>query len=170
MQLKAKNISGSKYTSEDILQVTLDLEGEKVITCNHSIELISGVDVTHGGGAEPLQLLNYTKPDFNGDVDPTNIQMHVKQLSKGVSTIKVCATVFTEEANVRYEEAKTENGTEEEFEAMLQSEYGWNPDDDTFWDDVVPEGVQWTPVSFEDYLVRLKTGELEISWSDDEFV
>ena len=99
MELKAKRISGSSFTAEDRLEVTFDSDGEDISIMIHTIEQISGVAVTHGGGAPADEYLHYknTETDANADgiVDYSNVIMSLVQAEKGTSVIKVVCSVIT---------------------------------------------------------------------------
>ncbi len=99
MELKARRISGSPFSAEDRLDVTFDSDGEDMSLVIHTIEQISGVAVTHGGGAPTDEYLHYknTETDANADgiVDYSNVIMSLVQAEKGTSVIKVVCSVIT---------------------------------------------------------------------------
>ena len=79
----------------------------------HTIEQISGVAVTHGGGAPADEYLHYknTSTDANSDgiVDYSTVMMSLVQTGKGTSVIKVVCGVITK-AEVQVT-AYEDNGT-----------------------------------------------------------
>jgi len=101
MNLQARRISGSAFSAEDILQITFDSDNKDIAVMLHTIELVSGVNVTHGGGGQPNQYLHYKSVgrDANDDgiVDYSDVEMSVIQVEKGTSVIKVVCSVITKE-------------------------------------------------------------------------
>ena len=99
MELKARRISGSSFSAEDRLEVTFDSDGKDISVMTHTIELISGVAVTHGGGAPADEYLHYknTVTDANADgiIDYSGVEMPLVQVEKGTSVIKVVCGVIT---------------------------------------------------------------------------
>jgi|TARA_B110000495_G_C22377587_1_gene244631 hypothetical protein len=111
MELKARRISGSPFSAEDRLDVTFDSDGEDMSLVIHTIEQISGVAVTHGGGAPADEYLHYKnlEADANADgiIDYSNVEMHLVQAEQGTSVIKVVCSAIT----VAQVTAKEDNGT-----------------------------------------------------------
>ena len=93
MELKARRISGSSFSAEDKLEVTFNSDSQDISVMTHTIELISGVAVTHGGGAPADEYLHYknTVTDANADgiIDYSGVEMPLVQVEKGTSVIKV---------------------------------------------------------------------------------
>ena len=111
MELKARRISGTSFSAEDRLEITFDSDGEDISVMIHTIEQISGVAVTHGGGAPADEYLHYknTATDANSDgiVDYSTVMMFLVQAEKGTSVIKVVCSTVTVAQVTAYED----NGT-----------------------------------------------------------
>ena len=99
MELKARRISGSSFSAEDKLEVTFNSDSQDISVMTHTIELVSGVNVTHGGGAPADEYLHYKsiERDANADgiIDYSDIEMSLVQVEKGTSVIKVVCGVIT---------------------------------------------------------------------------
>ena len=99
MNLQARRISGSSFSAEDKLEVAFNSDSQDISVMTHTIELVSGVNVTHGGGAQPDDYLHYksTERDANADgiVDYSDVEMSLVQVEKGTSVIKVVCGVIT---------------------------------------------------------------------------
>jgi len=100
MDLKARRISGSSFSAEDTLEVTFNSDSQDIAVMTHTIELISGVNVTHGGGGQPDEHLHYksTGRDANDDgiIDYSDVEISLVQVEKGTSVIKVVCSVITQ--------------------------------------------------------------------------
>ena len=92
MALKVRAVSGSRYTPDDRIEVKLTYEGH-LYTCLHHVEVESGPDVTHGGGAAAGEQLHYKAldrdADGDGNIDYSSVFMNVVQKEKGISIIRV---------------------------------------------------------------------------------
>ncbi len=101
MNLQARRISGSTFTAEDKLEVRFDSDNQLIESVVHTIGLVSGINVTHGGGAQPGEYLHYKAierdADDNGVIDYSDVEMALVQESQGVSVIKVMCQIFTKE-------------------------------------------------------------------------
>ena len=99
MELKARRISGNSFSAEDKLEVTFNSDSQDISLMLHTIELVSGVNVTHGGGAPADEYLHYksTGRDANADgiIDYSDVEMTLEQVEKGTSVIKVVCGVIT---------------------------------------------------------------------------
>ena len=154
MNLQARRISGSSFSAEDKLEITFASDNQPMSSVVHTIELVSGVNVTHGGGGQPDEYLHYKAverdADADGIIDYSDIEMDLVQETQGVSVIKVvCQAVTKAEAdafNVEVEayivRKEVAEGLEEEF---------------------TEEPPTLTPTI-------LKTGEITLEWSEDTFV
>ena len=111
MELKARRISGSSFSAEDKLEVTFDSDSQDMSVITHTIEQISGVAVTHGGGAPADDYLHYKaiERDANADgiIDYSDVEMSLVQVEKGTSVIKVVCSAITVAQVTAYED----NGT-----------------------------------------------------------
>ena len=154
MNITARRISGSAFSAEDKLEVTFNSDNQPMSSVVHTIELVSGVNVTHGGGGLVGDYLHYkaAERDADGDgiIDYSDIEMALVQESQGTSVIKVVceavtkaeADAFNIEMQAYSERQEVAEGLEEEFTEELPT---------------------LTPTI-------LKTGEITLEWSDDTFV
>ena len=157
MILKARRTKGDSFTKNDELQATItEIDFSTVSAILHSIELISGVGVTHGGGAQSGEFLHYksVERDANSDgvVDYSNTIMQVVQDKVDVSIVKVIAKYLTEAAIEKYTVDK------DDYDVA----YYATTDSSTLTD--------YSPPSLEDYYVTVKTGEINLEWTEDIFV
>ena len=143
MSLQARRIKGDQFTAEDVLEVVVNQDGNDLNTCVFSIEKVSGVDVTHGGGGQPNEFLHYKahERDANDDgiIDYSSCEMKVEQSEKGTTVIKVIAEIITKA----------------EYDRVIADTEAWQEGDP----DVVPAEI-----------VELETGEITLEWSDDTLV
>jgi len=154
MNLQARRISGSSFSAEDKLEVTLNTDNQALTSAIHTIELVSGVNVTHGGGAQPDEYLHYKAverdADDDGIIDYSDVEMALVQAEQGTSVIKVvCAVItkadadaFNTEVEAWAERKEVAEGLEEEF---------------------TEEAPTLEPTI-------LKTGEITLEWTEDTFV
>lgn len=168
--LKAKRVSGSNYTADDILELQFTYTGA-ASTCVQHIELISGVDVTHSG-APATTPLHYksVENDADGDgvIDYSSSFMNISQTEKGTSVVKVCATVILQSEEdawkVEYEAWKDENFTDVTLEDGTVVEVYSGDSGDSEENAVVPDPPT-APTG-----TIYKSGEITLQWSDDSFV
>jgi|13_taG_2_1085334.scaffolds.fasta_scaffold05251_3 hypothetical protein len=161
--LQARRTWGDQFTATDTLEVKFDYtELGKMGSCLTTIEKVSGVDVTHGGGASAGDYLHYKAVEEDGDsdgwIDYSTQTVQVQQAEKGDSVIKV---------KIKYK-TKTE---EEAYRAEYQT---WS---DTYQTEKVMEsggteiitetGAPAPPVYT---MTDLATGNISIKWADDTFV
>ena len=154
MNLQARRISGSAFTSEDLLEVTFNSDNQPMASVVHTIELVSGVSVTHGGGGLVGDYLHYKAverdADDDGIIDYSDIEMTLVQESQGTSVIKaVCqaitkadADAFNSEFEDWFERKEVAAGLEEDFTEVKPT---------------------LEPTKFT-------TGEITLEWSEDTFV
>jgi hypothetical protein len=154
MNLQARRRSGSAFSAEDKLEVTFNSDNQVMYSVVHTIELVSGVNVTHGGGGQPDEYLHYKAVDRDADsdgvIDYSDIEMALEQETQGASVIKVkCKAIinaqrdaFNAEAEAWKERKEVAEGLEEEFTEE--------------------------PPTLEPTI--LTTGEITLEWSDDNFV
>ncbi len=149
MNITARRIGGSAFSAEDKLEVLFNSEGE-VGVATHTIELISGPSINHGGGSPSGEFLHYKSvevdADENGAIDYSNVLMQVEQEAKGTSVIK---------AKVRFV-------TPAQSEGFLQAieDYENTPND----------GIDIAEPSISDYETLLESGEITLDWGEDTFV
>ena len=154
MNLQARRISGSSFSAEDKLEVTFNSDNQPMSSVVHTIELVSGVNVTHGGGGQPNEYLHYkaAERDADGDgiIDYSDIEMVLVQETQGTSVVKVVAQAVTK-ADTEAFDAEMEAYIERrEVAAGLEEEFT----------EVAP--------TFEPTI--LKTGEITLEWTEDTFV
>lgn len=154
MNLQARRISGSSFSAEDKLEVTFASDNQPMSSVVHTIELVSGANVTHGGGGHPDEYLHYKAierdADADGIIDYSDIEMALVQETQGTSVIKVVCQAVTKaevdalnaEVEAYIERKEVAEGLEEEF---------------------TEEPPTLTPTI-------LKTGDITLEWSDDTFV
>ena len=149
MNLQAKRISGSSFSAEDKLEVLLNYDKSiEYAFISHTIEMVSGPRVTHGGGAEAEEYLNYKElsDDDNTVVDYSSTEMSVLQEEQGVSVIKV----------------KVECILQSEVDAYTTAYEAWvnEPESDSK-SELGPE--------FPNSII-LTTGDITLEFQDDTFV
>jgi hypothetical protein len=168
MNIQARRISGSSFSAEDILEAVLDTEGQDLAYATHTIKMVSGPTVTHGGGAPVGEYLHYkallrddgtSDADANGIINYSQVQMGVTQQEKGLSVIKVvCSLIKKEDVDAfntvreAFMQRRADAGVDEE------NVHGINDD---FYEEL-PE-VPYAPSILE-------SGEVTLEWSDDNFV
>ena len=162
MELKTRRINGNIFTAEDILEVTLNTYNQPMAQVDHTIELVSGVGVTHGGGGLPDEYLHYKSAerdsDADGIVDYSSIQMHLSQVEQGTSVIRVLCRAFSVEDMNTFKAAH-------ELHRNAALAAGYSSTDH-------PQGTDGTFTALPPKLTPtiLKTGEITLEWSDDSFV
>tara|TARA_R100001377_G_scaffold33266_1_gene18170 strand:- start:227 stop:628 length:402 start_codon:yes stop_codon:yes gene_type:complete len=111
MNLQARRTSGSAFSEEDKLEVTFNSDSQDMSLITHTLEQISGVAVTHGGGAPAGDYLHYKTSviDANGDgvVDYSNVVMSLVQAERGTSVVKVVCSAITVAQVTAYEDDGT---------------------------------------------------------------
>jgi hypothetical protein len=154
MNITARRISGSTFSAEDKLEVTFTSDNQPMSSVVHTIELVSGINVTHGGGGLVGEYLHYKAverdADADGIIDYSDIEMALVQESQGTSVIKVVceavtkadADAFIVEMEAYLEREQVALGLEEEFTEVAPT--------------VTP--------------TVLKTGEITLEWTTDTFV
>jgi hypothetical protein len=154
MNITARRISGSAFSAEDKLEVTFNSDNQPMSSVVHTIELVSGINVTHGGGGLAGDYLHYKASerdaDADGIIDYSDIEMALVQESQGTSVIKVvCEAVtiadtdaFSVEMKAYIERKEVAIGLEEEFTEVAPT--------------ITP--------------TVLKTGEITLEWTTDTFV
>lgn len=156
--LKAKRVLGSNYTSTDKLELELTYTGDAQL-CVNSVEVVSGIDVTHGGGSPAATTLHYkSASDANADgvIDYSSSFMNVVQVNKGTSVIKAVASVMLQNVHDAWE---TENNT-------------WMAANSTVVDGntVINEGSDYANAPTYPSPTIYKSGEITLVWSDDTLV
>jgi len=154
MNLKAKRISGSSFSAEDKLEVVFTSDNQPMSVVTHTIELISGVNVTHGGGGQAGEYLHYKSiekdADADGIIDYSNITMDLTQNAQGVSVVKVVCQAVTKADSDAFQVGMVAYFERQEVALGLEEEFT----------EVAPT---LTPTV-------LKTGEITLEWSEDTLV
>jgi hypothetical protein len=149
MNITARRISGSSFSAEDKLEVLFDAQGATGIA-THTIELLSGPSINHGGGAPSGEFLHYKSveedADADGVIDYSNTVMQVKQGAKGTSIVKAKVKFVTPLQS-------------EEFRLAIE-EYENTPNN----------GSDITAPIASDYETLLESGEITLDWGEDTFV
>jgi hypothetical protein len=152
MKIQARRIKGDIFTEKDDIEINFTGNSKELISMTYTIEVVSGRNVTHGGGGLANEYLHYKSierdADEDGDIDYTNSIMVVTQESKGESVIivrgqyltKLRLTEWDEEHKV-YEEKLAALSDLSEIEALKLLE---------------PELIT----------EHLETGAITLSWSD----
>tara|TARA_Y100000389_G_scaffold177421_1_gene189650 strand:- start:3515 stop:4006 length:492 start_codon:yes stop_codon:yes gene_type:complete len=160
--LKAKRILGGTYTADDTLELQFTYTGD-AHSCLHYIEIVSGVTVTHGGGASASTPLHYkaveVDADSDGVIDYNSSTMQVYQAEKGTSVIKAVVdlilasevTAFNT-AFTAWQDAYVTETIAEDGEVTYTTDEG-APDAPTY-----PEATTY------------KSGEITLKWEDDTYV
>ena len=144
MILKIKQLVGSKYTADDKIEVQLEASNEAMHYVLFTVISVSGVPITHGGGADSGVYLYYTK-----DSDTySNTFIEVVQTTQGVSIVKVMAQGVTTAVMDAYVTAS------EEYEARRLV------GDEATWTEVPPSA----PVPWE-----IETATVDLEWLDSVF-
>lgn len=159
MAVTARRISGNEFTPDDIIEVSVDYPGI-MVTCDQRIEVVSGPEVTHGGGAASSEYLHYKNPavdaDDDGNIDYHSSIMHVTQVSKGTSVIKV---------EIAYVKKDEHDSHATLFDA-------WKAENCETWGDLIfcKEGITWDMAPAYPAKTVEKSGEITLKWGDDSFV
>jgi hypothetical protein len=155
MNIQARRISGSSFSAEDKLEVTFNSDNQPMSSVVHTIELVSGSNVTHGGGGQPNEYLHYKSvyrdAEEDGVIDYSDVEMALVQETQGTSVIKVIAKVITKA------QIDTFNADGIAYQDRV--------------DDVLNKGeevVEEPPLPIEATVI--KTGDITLEWGDDNFV
>jgi hypothetical protein len=163
MNLQARRISGSQFSAEDKLEITFDSNGQEIFSVVHSIEMVSGGRVLHGGGAQAGTYLHYKSIDIdsdnNGRIDYSTSEMVVEQEEPGTSIIRVICNVVTKEA---YDKVIIDF-TDYQQRAEAAGVTNENPQGTN------GEFLENAP-SITEELIILKTGNITLDWDEDTLV
>ena len=159
--LKAKRVSGSNYTADDRLELQLTYTGN-ANSCVHYIEVVSGVDVTHGGGSSATRLhYKSVENDADGDgvIDYSSSFMSITQTEKGTSVIKAVAEVMLQSTVDTFNsDMNTWSDTYVTQVTLEDGTISYVVDDDAPDSPVYPTATTY------------KSGEITLVWSDDSYV
>ena len=162
MELKVRAVSGSRYTPDDRIEVKLTYEGH-LYTCLHHVEVESGPDVTHGGGANSNTYIHYKNHDRDSDsdgvVDYSSATMIIEQVEKGTSVVRIEAEMAPLAAYQAYVTAYQQ--WDDDYVSRTIDEFG---DLQTTIADGAPAEPQ-APAPWVE-----QSGEITLEWFDDNFV
>ncbi len=152
MNLQARKDRASTTSPLDSIEVVLDTDNQALDLVVHTIELVSGVNVTHGGGAQPGEYLHYKSIDRDADgdgiIDYSNVIMELSQEEQGTSVIKVKCQI-------------TEvNSYKSDIDAWVERREVALGAGEVFTEETPPP-----PPTTE-----LTTGEITLEWTEDTFV
>jgi hypothetical protein len=154
MNIKARRVNGSEFSSEARLEVVFDSENQQMFEVVHTVELVSGVSITHGGGAPASIYLHYKSPlrDANdaGIIDYSSVEMAVMQDTVGTSVIKVVCNATTQA----------------DFD-VYSIAYGAWKERQVVAVDAKEEFTEENPIL---NVTTLKTGVITLTWKEDGFV
>jgi hypothetical protein len=187
--LKARRTEGGKYTPDDKLEIKLDYVGP-IYLCVHYLEVVSGGEVTHGGGAASSTPLHYKAierdADGDGNIDYSTVNMTLVQTQRGRNDVKVCCDVIT----IEEQEAFLAENRDWVSKNSVQTEkrmHDFSKFEETGYSaDFVVGKMSFVHEDGKSYLVNeglttdnmpkppkpttYKTGEIKLEWSEDEFV
>jgi hypothetical protein len=161
MDLQVKRKEGSLFTARDLLEVNFTSDIKDVISVTHSIELVEGVGVTHGGGAAPGEFLHHKQIT---DVNPNTkriiyidqpVTIPVEQSEKGTSTIKVVAHVVTQTEADRMEQAR--------LDVKAKKQEGLYKVGKDIHDETILHTLEIRPE-------RITSREIVLTWQDDVYL
>lgn len=144
-------MEGSQYSKIDRLEVILNYDKTLINGgIAHTIDMVSGPVVTHGGGGNPGETLHYKSAEHDasedGVIDYTSVEMEVVQSAKGTSVIKVVAVYLLQADVVAFEVAQLAWVNEPESDTKVLEQ----PD-------------------FPSPRI-IKTGDITLAWEDATFV
>lgn len=159
MNLQVRSKEGSRFTAKDVLEVNFQSTTAGIVSVVHSIELVSGVEVTHGGGGAAGEFLHYKS---NVHMNPVTerityidspIEMQVEQATKGTSVIKIVAQVVTQLESDRAEQAMEDVKNKVGLYKLAENREG----------EVILQTAAIRPEV-------IKSNEITLEWLDAEFV
>jgi len=167
--LTAVRTEGGQFTPDDKIAVTLDVESS-LRFCVHYLEIVSGGEVTHGGGAPSSEALHYKaiERDADGDgiIDYSTVTMPLVQTEKGTTVLKICARFVTTADWQAYDTNLTNwltaNCTVKDADPDAPGFV--HSDGKTY---VTNDGVSIDDRPAEPSPTVLKTGEITLVWQDD---
>jgi hypothetical protein len=161
--LQAKRLRGDQFTADDLLEskfVYADV-GTMYETIT-TIEVVSGVEVTHGGGADAGSYLHYKSVEDHGDsdgyIDYTTQNVQVTQSEKGDSVIKIVIKYISVTAHDAW--LSDSKAWSDAYETVTVLEDGTRQLD-------VADGAPPAPARA---YTTIKSGEIALKWADDTFV
>ncbi len=156
----AKRLWGDQFTSDDLIETTFNYSDlGKMEQCITTIELVSGVTVTHGGGASAGDNLHYKDVSVDGDsdgyIDYTTQNVQVKQAEKGDSVIKVVINYLTVTDHQKWkDDYKVWSDAYQTIEVLESGEQ-------------IEETAEGAPTPPAWSFTTLKTGDIALKYADD---
>lgn len=93
--MSSLSVSTTSHNSEPVKYINCSLTYTGTLAyCSYSIEKVSGLDVTHGGGVSMSTSLNYNLAETDNYSTST---MYVEFSSTGTGTYKIVGTLCTQE-------------------------------------------------------------------------
>ena len=162
MNIKARRIEGSSHTANDLIEVKITYD-EAASHCVMKPVVISGPDVTHGGGANSNTYIHYKNhdrdTDSDGVVDYSSATMIIEQVEKGTSVVRIEAEMAPLAAYQAYVTAYQQ--WDDDYVSRTIDEFG---DLQTTIADGAPAEPQ-APAPWVE-----QSGEITLEWFDDNFV
>ena len=160
--LKARRVLGGRFTADDTLELQFTYTGT-AYRCAQHIEIVSGVYVTHGGGAAAGENLHYKaiERDADGDgvIDYNSTQMTIVQEEKGTSVVKAVVEII-----LKSEHDAWVKEHEVWHDAYVTETTGENDETIEEVADDAPSPPAYPTVT------EYKSGEITLEWDDDTFV
>jgi len=156
----ARRLRGDQFTSDDLIETTFDYSDlGKMEQCVTKIELVSGVVVTHGGGAPADDNLHYkdvsVDADSDGYIDYTTQNVQVEQTAKGDSVIKIVINYLTLADHLKWKnDYKVWSDAYQTIEVLASGEQ-------------IEETANGAPTAPAWSFTTLKTGNIELGYTDD---
>jgi len=145
MIIQTRKLRGDRFTANDTIEVSLINEDIVPIHVSHTIIMVSGAEVTHGGGGKPEDYLHYKAverdADADGVIDYSLTEMNLVQSEKGTAVVKV---------GIEYVTQQVINDHQELIDSLPED---INPDDHPPMDSI-----------------QVESGEITLEWTDDTFV
>jgi hypothetical protein len=163
MKLQGRQLEGSIYTATDKFEFVLTGAPSPLAVVLHSIEVVSGPTVTHGGGALVGEFLHYKSIErhleADGYINYGSVDVLIEQQSKGDTVFKGVASVISStdsEANAAASSAWANTmaaaGVSDDFPRGTDGNFDWSA----------------APVFIEPTIV--KTENLTCTWRDSVLV
>jgi|14_taG_2_1085336.scaffolds.fasta_scaffold01966_3 hypothetical protein len=170
--LTARRTEGGQFTPDDTIEVTFDYDGT-LIYCVHYLEIVSGAEVTHGGGASSSTPLHYKaiERDADGDgvIDYSTVTMKLVQTEKGTAVVKACAKLITQADwntyNTNLTNWLTANCTPSDTVEREESEGFRHSDGKTY---IANDGVSMDDRPLPPAETEYKTGDITLVYTDDD--
>jgi len=145
MIIQTRKLRGDRFTANDTIEVSLINEDIVPIHVSHTIIMVSGAEVTHGGGGKPNEYLHYKAverdADADGVIDYSLTEMNLVQSEKGTAVIKVQVECTTKQMM-------------DDYFALMET---------------LPADIDEGQLPQPD-LLEITSNEIILEWTDDTFV